>query len=258
LFSYLIRRLHLTAFWVAALICLPCELLADNSLLSKIYIGGGGGVGIQYFEPEYELFPITDAAHGVLGGRVYAGYQLTRHWGVELGYTNIGTYHNDGSNNHFICTSSDLQECIANFPPVNRYFNENLDVKNSINSSAIDLSTRFNYPLTKKFNLFARAGAAYMNVTTQSNVEIDLRFLPNTPDERTLAIHAQTNSSNHSNFWNQINPVLGVGDEYFFTPRLSFRFEYDYYFPVKLHGDNAANSGTLVPSIILGELNYFL
>ena len=240
------------------LISTPFFASADNTFFSKVYIGAGAGVGIQYFKPDYQLFPIADAEHGVLGGRLYLGYQFTRHWGLELGYTNIGTYHNNGSNSQFICTSGDLEKCISNFPPVNRYFNENLNVKNSINASAIDLSAKFNYPITQKFDLFARAGAAYMNVTTQSNVEIDLNFLPNTPDARTIPLHAQTNSNNHSNFWNQINPVLGIGDEYHFTPRLSFRFEYDYYFPVKLHGDNAANAGTLIPSIILGELNYLL
>ena len=114
-------------------VCLsvPLCVSADNAVLSKVYIGAGAGVGIQYFKPDYELFPINNAEHGVLGGRLYLGYQLTRHWGIELGYTNIGTYHNNGNNNQFICTSGDLAECISNFSPVNQYFNENLNVKNS-------------------------------------------------------------------------------------------------------------------------------
>lgn len=242
---------------VCGIFCLACPLVVFAANLAPgFYFGGGPGVGIQYFKPGFELFSIPDAEHAVLGGRMFFGYQINRHWGVELGYTNIGTYYNDGSNDDFVCTSGNLEECVKNFAPLERLFNENLSVKNSINASAIDLTLLYHFPITTHFDVFAKAGAAYMDVTTQSNVNINLNFFPNTPEHFSIPLSAQTNSNNHGNFWKQINPVLGLGDEYIFNAHFAFRFEYDYYFPVKLHGDNIANSGTLIPSIILGELVY--
>ena len=220
------------------------------------YIGGGLGVGIQYFKPDFELFPIPDAEHGVLGERGFVGYQWTKHWAFEFGYTNIGSYENEGGTNNFICTSGNLEQCVKNFSPLTNYFNENLYVKNYINSDAIDLSTKFSFPLGKKFDLFARAGVAYVDATTQSKVNIDLNFFPGTPRSFIVPITAETSSSNHGSFWQQINPVLAIGDDYYFTPQFAFRFEYAYYFPTPVHGDNVANGGTLIPSIILGELSY--
>jgi opacity protein-like surface antigen len=219
-------------------------------------MGGGPGLGIQYFKPDFELFTIPNAEHAVLGGRLFVGYQFNTHWGVEFGYTNIGSYYNNGSDNNFVCTSENLEDCLKNFYPLEEVFNENLSVKNSINASAIDLTVLYHFPITTHLNVFAKAGAAYMDVTTQSNVNISLNFFPNTPEHFSIPFSAQTNSSNHGSFWQQINPVLGIGDEYAFGKHFSVRFEYDYYFPVKLHGDNIANSGTLIPSILLGELVY--
>jgi hypothetical protein len=101
--------------------------------------------------------------------------------------------------------------------------------------------------------LFAKAGAAYVDAKIQSTATVQVDVFQNAIGSYT----STTGTNNYGNFWSQINPVVGVGQEYFFSPHFSISAEYDYYFSVKLTGGQAVNSGTLSPSIVVAALTFY-
>jgi hypothetical protein len=235
---------------IALLLSAPSVFAKD--FLNNFYVGAGPGVGINYFSPDFELFDVKDARHGALGGRFFIGYTINRYIDVELGGTYFGDYHNQGNSSGYICFSDNLRQCIPNQPAIEHLFAENIQVSNTIQSYAIDLTTKWNWPVTQRFVLFAKTGAAYIHATINSLVTIDFELF----NHEIGHITQETYASNSGNFWSHINPVLGIGEEYFLTDAVSMRAEYDYYFPVKMHSDIASGSGKYDPSIIIGSVVY--
>ena len=221
---------------------------ALGSFKEPFYMGISGGVGINDFAPDFELFNISDARHGVLGGRLFAGYHINPYFDIETGLTDFGNYHNQGSSDAYLCFSADLKKCVPNQPPYNELINENISVKNSIQIYALDITAKWNWPLTEHFMLFIKTGGAYVNASIHSAVNITIDGIP--------LVEQNTSANNSGSFWSHWDPLLGVGYEYMLSNAISTRFEYDYYFPVSVHGNTISNSGDLKPSIILGSLVY--
>ncbi len=224
---------------------------ADN----RYYVGLGVGAGVNYFDPDFQLFPISNARHGALAGSLFFGYALNRYADIEMGITDFGRYHNSGSSNAYFCISSDLRQCVPN-PPDNHFLSENIAVKNTIQAYAIDLAVKWNWPVTTHFILFGKTGAAYIKARIDSVTRVDINIMSNNTWQTIQTINVKSHASNGGSFWQKIKPMLGVGGEYYFNHALSARVEYDYYFPVKTKCKTLYNPGNLTPSIILASLVY--
>lgn len=84
------RIILLTAMLSTGAITLPNTALADTE--TGPYVGGGLGLGHLDFSSIGLTKKHTDDWQ--LAGRFSAGYRLTKHWGVAVGYSRIGRFKN--------------------------------------------------------------------------------------------------------------------------------------------------------------------
>lgn len=209
----------------------------------NFYVGAGLGAGINYFTPTNNTVSASNADHASMAYRFFGGYNLDKHFALELGYTNFGYYKNSASGNSICNTSGSCGFSSAN--PLNGVYNTELNIINTINSYALDLSTIARYNITDNLNIFGRVGANYLNasLTTKSIINPQIS-IGNTSIGPTIN---QTTTSNS----NAILPLLGIGYEYNPNSFLGIRFEYDYYFSVNMINNQSVNEGSYSPSAII-------
>ena len=202
--------------------CLALAALtsAANAATVGTYVGGGLGASVS--SVKNDPFNITGATSGTtskslggLGGRVFAGYNFNRYFGLEAGYAKFARSLYQGT---FNTSSSSL-----------RY-----------TTSALDVVGKGYLPLGDSgFNLFAGAGAALVNSKVKySNNGVPLAsgfIAPNTGTTTTY----------------RVRPTVAVGAGYDFNPQWTTNLEYNFI----AGQSNEKTNGKLVPSAGMLTLN---
>jgi OOP family OmpA-OmpF porin len=130
--------------------------------------------------------------------KIFGGYRVNPILGVELFYSNLGTFTHEASGTG-VTTSSTT---------VNFTLNSDLKVTGFGAAALVGL------PLNEKVSVFAKPGLLYWKA------------------ERTDTYTAGTNAQGSSKDKNGTSPSLGVGASYTFTDKLSARLEWERYFDI--------------------------
>lgn len=209
----------------------------------NFYVGAGLGAGINYFTPTNNAVNASNADHASMAYRIFGGYNLDKNFALELGYTNFGYYKNSASGDSICNTSGSCGLPSAN--PLAGIYNTELNVINSINTYALDLSTIGRYNVTNNLNVFGRVGVNYLNATLNTKSIISPQIPIGSASIGPTINQTSTSTSN------AILPLLGIGYEYNPNSFLGIRVEYDYYFSVNMINNQSVNEGSYSPSVIL-------
>jgi len=160
------------------------------------YAGGNIGVTRGHFDDPVTLTPfigpgfgITSATHDDKdkGGKVFAGYRLSRNFAIEGGYFDLGRF-----------------DYRYNTAPAGS-FGGSMRVK-GLNLDLVAIA-----PVTERFSVFGRVGAAHSETRTSFNNTGAVPVNSSNPRER------------------DVNVKVGAGIQYAFTDRLSMRAELERY-----------------------------
>lgn len=127
------------------------SIMAAHAAVPGIYVTGQLGSAAN---TQMKGKILSDANHNShvtmrdsgLAGRIAVGYQFTPHWAVELGYLQL---HNQ----------------IATVTAGGPYAPGTETVK----QNALDMAAKATLPLTDKFDIYGKAGVAYLSSTITSN-----------------------------------------------------------------------------------------
>jgi len=115
----------------------------------NVYVGIQGGLAYDNLQKNttiYNIFDLKKDSKINYSGRLFMGYNFTKHFGLETGFLMTDTRNIRVSvNNNVIPTG--IQK-IGNF---------------KINEKILDLTPRINIPLDDKFTVYARGGVAYID-----------------------------------------------------------------------------------------------
>ncbi|MES2936936.1 MAG: outer membrane beta-barrel protein [Pseudomonadota bacterium] len=155
------------------------------------YIGGNVGTTRADFDqgPMFAVPPAfvtgTSEDNRDKGYKLYGGYQMNRHFAIEAGWFDLGRF------DYGYTTAG------GTFNGSTRFHGINLDLVGML-------------PLSDRFSVFARVGAAYSRSRSSSG---STGVLPNYGSRRD----------------NDVGAKVGLGVEYAFTPQLSVRGELERY-----------------------------
>lgn len=131
-----------------------------------------------------------------LTGRLYFGYDFTKNWGAELGYVYFGS-----------------KTTVKNNAKTTTY--------GDIRTQIIDLVGVGTIPIVDTFDIYGKAGVAYMMSKGIRNAkDSDGAYLGSDDKQNNLAA------------------VLGIGADYYFTPDLWMDLSWTTYMAGKKFGDN--------------------
>jgi opacity protein-like surface antigen len=163
-------------------------LAATNSIAGEpgVYLGAQAGYGDVH----------TFSKDSGLAGRLFAGYQFDTNWAAEMGWTKF--------------TTATQNSTVTKLVPVNiGLVNVNvpvkLPVKQNVKTDAVDLVAKGILPVGNNFNLYGKAGVAYLLARE---------------DVTTGRAHAHHNQNN-------VLPTFGVGATYDFTPNVAGDVSYN-------------------------------
>jgi OOP family OmpA-OmpF porin len=142
-------------------------MMAANATTNGVYVTGqlgyaqtGNELKVAPSMPSDES-PSINIAKGKmanLAGRFAIGYQFTPHWAVELGYLQLGQ---QKSNINAIYTTTTTGKA-----PIHKEVTHLV----TINQHAFDVVGKGIYPLSDKFNVYAKAGMAYLVTTVKGDI----------------------------------------------------------------------------------------
>ncbi len=147
-------------------------MMAANATSNGVYVTGQLGIahtGNQFqaakgLESDVTFGKDKKSLKKDLAGRIAIGYQFTPHWAAELGYTQFGQQKS---------SASVLIPGMANIVPMDA---PQTFVKNTVSTQEITISQHaFDvvgkgiYPINDKFNVYAKAGMAYLVTTVKGD-----------------------------------------------------------------------------------------
>lgn len=132
----------------------------------------------------------TSSNEGGFAGRIFGGYQFTRNFAAELGYTR---FHNANSTQSSIITDDEGTSSQT--------------LASTIRTEAVDLVAKGILPLQNCFSLYGKLGAAYLHAT-------------NTITLNTVDPVEGNESGRFSGSANKIYPTFGAGVAYDITPHI--------------------------------------
>jgi OmpA-OmpF porin, OOP family len=133
---------------------------------------------------------LTDSG---ISGRAYLGYQINQYIGAELGFTQ---FHN---------ISSSVNGTVTTFGPLTPPGSSTVNGSSSITTNAVDLVAKATLPLPNNFNLYGKAGAAYVNQYTSYSGTTTISGTTYGAANGTITEHA-------------LRPTFGLGVSYNITP----------------------------------------
>ncbi|WP_342146530.1 outer membrane beta-barrel protein [Rickettsiella endosymbiont of Aleochara curtula] len=154
-------------------------MMTANATTNGVYVTGQLGyaqTGNQ-FKAAKDLSDVTigkakSSAKG-LAGRIAIGYQFTPHWAAELGYLQLGQQKSNFSTIDTMTTTGMSPIIIHGEPqPMSITTSTTVTQKVTINQHAFDIVGKGIYPINDKFNVYAKAGMAYL-VTTVKGDKVD-------------------------------------------------------------------------------------
>lgn len=221
-------------------------LLAFYSLIQakpELYFGALLGPGINYFTNNKSYVHVYNPAHASMGGTAIVGISVNRWLSPELSYSNLGYYENYGDgagfcNIHGQCWATQGQP--ETFPA-------KLHVFNQITAQYVSLVNLFHFLQFAHFQLFAKLGVSYADVSLHSRVTV----FPNIKDIG-FEIHEEEADNNRQHFY----PVMGIGYSYQANKHVSLRTEFNYYSSTVLKDvSTGETAGTLEPmSLFFGAI----
>jgi opacity protein-like surface antigen len=115
----------------------------------NVYVGVQAGLAydnLQKNKTVYNLFQIKKDYNVNYGGRLFVGYNFTKHFGLETGFLMTDSHNIKVSMRHGVMPIGATK--IGKF---------------QINEKILDLTPRVNIPLDEKFTVYARGGVAYID-----------------------------------------------------------------------------------------------
>lgn len=186
-------------------------MMAANATTNGFYVDGQ--VGYAHTGNKFTGLPsdITvgkdkKAAKGSIAGRLAIGYQFTKNWAAELGYTQFGQQKSNLSTSYLVTTQ--VPSISMRVDPVNTMTTTTNMVTSkeaiTINQHAFDIVGKGIYPISDKFNVYAKAGMAYLTTTVKSKGDMQYQGKPVT------ALFSKHNWA----------PEAGIGLTYDITPNM--------------------------------------
>ncbi|WP_342219373.1 outer membrane beta-barrel protein [Rickettsiella endosymbiont of Miltochrista miniata] len=191
-------------------------MMAANATTNGFYVDGQVGyaphTGNKFTGLPSDLTVGKDkkAARGSIAGRLAIGYQFTKNWAAELGYTQFGQ---QKSNLLMSNTSTTTEYVVSPFIIHGDPVIVPVDVTTTtivakeaitINQHAFDIVGKGIYPISDKFNVYAKAGMAYLTTTVKSKGDMQYQGKPAT------AVFSKNNWA----------PEAGIGLTYDITPNV--------------------------------------
>ena len=192
-------------------------MMAANATTNGLYVDGQ--VGYAHTGNKFTGLPsdITvgkdkKAAKGSIAGRLAIGYQFTKNWAAELGYTQFGQQKSNLSMSSLVTTQVPSISMVPGpfgiLIPVNTITTTSSMVTSkeaiTINQHAFDIVGKGIYPISDKFNVYAKAGMAYLTTTVKSKGGMQYQGKPVT------ALFSKHNWA----------PEAGIGLTYDITPNV--------------------------------------
>lgn len=158
-------------------------MMAANATTNGLYVDGQ--IGYARTGNEFKGLPsdITvgkdKKSKGEIAGRLAIGYQFTQNWAVELGYLQLGQQKSNLSSSEtlpVIGVAPDRFGILV--PQVVGSITETTTEAITINQHAFDVVGKGIYPISDKFNVYAKAGMAYLTTTVKSDGNIQYQGKP--------------------------------------------------------------------------------
>ncbi|MBB71380.1 MAG: hypothetical protein CMF50_03180 [Legionellales bacterium] len=140
-----------------------------------------------------------------LGGRLYTGYQFNKYLGAELGFTDYG--------------DNKIK---------NAYGLEGTNV--TLNNQAVDLVGKLSYPVTDKFDVFGKAGGAYV-MADKAKSDVTATTVPG---------GAMFSGTVKTKSMDKLRPTYGLGASYMLTNNVSADLSY-----MRIQGGNGVKDTSL-------------
>lgn len=203
------RTIQLVIATVLALCSVAAQAQATTTGDYQYYGGiGGGATKMKGYCEDINSIPTFTGTcdESTMGFKAFGGYKLNRYFGLELGYSNFGEARADGS--------------LSGTPVIGRW-----------KGYGFDLSAIGFLPLGSQFELFAKGGVAYWDITST-----------------TLA----TASGNIND--RGLSAVAGAGVIWWLFPQVGLRAQYERFQKV---GDSSVQVQTNVDFVSLNIVGRF-
>ncbi len=187
-------------------------MMAANATTNGFYVDGQVGYahnGNQFTGLPSDITVGKDkkAAKGSIAGRLAIGYQFTKNWAAELGYTQFGQQKSNLSSSYTLPVIANAPLFPGSpilVPQVVGSVTKTTTEAITINQHAFDIVGKGIYPISDKFNVYAKAGMAYLTTTVKSKGDIQYQGKPVT------ALFSKHNWA----------PEAGIGLTYDITPNM--------------------------------------
>lgn len=145
-------------------------MMTANATSNGIYVDGQIGYAhtgnqLKGLPSDITADKTKKASKGEIAGRLAIGYQFTPNWAVELGYLQLGQ---QKSNLLVSQTTTEYQPIIIHGEPVSNDSTTAVKQAITINQHAFDIVGKGIYPISDKFNVYAKAGMAYLTTTVKN------------------------------------------------------------------------------------------
>lgn len=146
------------------------SMMAANATSNGVYVTGQLGYahtgnqfkGAKDLNSDVTINKSQKSAKG-LAGRIAIGYQFTPHWAAELGYLQLGQQKSNFSTIDTTTTTGMSPIIIHGEPqPMSITTNTMVTQQVTISQHAFDVIGKGIYPINDKFNVYAKAGMAYL------------------------------------------------------------------------------------------------
>jgi OmpA-OmpF porin, OOP family len=148
-------------------------MMAANATSNGIYVDGQIGYARtgnpKGLPTDITIDKTQKTSKGEMVGRLAIGYQFSPNWAVELGYLQLGKQ----KSNLLISTTTTeyMPSPFIGVPTGPIPFDVTTVTKQAItiNQRAFDIVGKGIYPISDKFNVYAKAGMAYLTTTVKDN-----------------------------------------------------------------------------------------
>jgi len=194
-------------------------IVAANAIAATpgVYVGGQLGAGNVHQDSSYTVtvpnkhyvstnLKNSDSKAWGLAGRIFAGYQFDQNFGAELGYMKFSDA-TSKSTDTYKDNSASRKSMIALLPSTD------VAIQNTTKTSAVDLVGKAIYPVGNGFNLYAKAGVAYV---MQKN-DFSAKSSKNVPGFKVAGGNKDEN---------KFMPTFGVGASYDISPNAAVDVSY--------------------------------
>ena len=161
------------------------SMVAAHATTNGIYVDGQ--VGYVHTGNKFTGLPsdITisksekSAKKSSVAGRLAIGYQFTPHWAAELGYLQLGQQKSNLTRSFSVPTIVNVPGPFGTLiPQVVGTTKATTTEAITLNQHAFDIVGKGIYPISDKFNVYAKAGMAYLTTTVKSKGDMQYKGNP--------------------------------------------------------------------------------